>query len=260
MANHGVFPFGRKVKVLRQQGQSQKAVFVLGVYASAVHARWFGRDGKQRVAALAVASEPSIFWRGEGADRIVSSIRVPPAFGRLLPAGNRYNGPSGQSLDDQFLEPLGLNREDVWLCDIYPYAMVNPNQLKAIRRKYARLASRHLMPQASLELAPTRTPGNVRIREIVGELRRSGARTVLLLGDRPIQWFLRAFMEDFNGLSDFGTSPSGYGLLHPFDLDGHKLTILPLVHPRQASRLGKSSASWGRIHDEWVQERAPGLL
>jgi len=260
MANHGVFPFGRKVKVLRQKDRSHKDAFVLGVYASAVHARWIGRDGKQKVAALAVASEPRMFWRGDDADRIVSRINLPAGVGRLLPADRRFNGPSGRSLDDRFLTPLGLNREGVWLCDIYPYAMVNPNQLKAIGEKYRRLASKHNLPQPQLEVAPTRSPGKVRVCEIMAELRESGSKTLVLLGDRPIQWFLSAFQDEYKRLSDFGTDPSDYGLLHTFELEGYELRVLPLVHPRQASRLGRSSGSWGRVHDEWIQQRAPTLL
>jgi hypothetical protein len=34
------FPFGETVRPLVQQDRSPKKVFVLGVYASAVHARW----------------------------------------------------------------------------------------------------------------------------------------------------------------------------------------------------------------------------
>jgi len=260
MTDHGVFPFGSKVKVLRQKDRSHKDVFVLGVYASAVHAKWVGADGKQKVAALAVASEPGIFWKGNQASKIISSIQIPPSLGTLTPAGSRFNGPSGQSLDDCFLKPLGIDRTDVWLCDIYPYAMVNPNQLRAIRERYARLASKYRLPEASLEPAPTRPPGEARIRQIAAELRQSGARTLILLGDRPIQWFLQAFQDEYKRLSDFGTAPAKYGLLHQFELGGHKLNVLPLVHPRQASRLGRSSATWGRVHDQWIQRGAPALL
>ena len=61
------FPFGQEVKVLKQTDTTPKKVFVLGVYASAVHAKWSLED-KVVVNALAVASEPYIFWRGEGAE------------------------------------------------------------------------------------------------------------------------------------------------------------------------------------------------
>lgn len=45
------FPFGEPLKKVQQQDRSPKKVFVLGVYASAVHARWIDKDGKQKVAA-----------------------------------------------------------------------------------------------------------------------------------------------------------------------------------------------------------------
>ncbi len=260
MTDHGVFPFGQQVRVLHQEDRSRRRVFVLGVYASAVHARWIARGTKQLVAALAVASEPTIFWRGESADEIVSAIHIPSPLGRLLPAGRRFNGPSGRSLDERFLTPLGIGRANVWLCDIYPYAMVNPLQLNAIRREYAPRASKYHLPQVSLKAAPTQSPGSARIREIMSELKASGAKTLVLLGDRPIQWFLNVFHQEWKRLSDFGTGTSDYGVLHPLDFEGLELNVLPLVHPRQASRLGRSSSSWGRIHDEWVQLRAATLL
>ena len=57
------YPFGEIVKRLEQQDRNQKQVFVLGVYASAVHARW--KKGNEIICqALAVASEPRIFWDG----------------------------------------------------------------------------------------------------------------------------------------------------------------------------------------------------
>ncbi len=62
-----VYPFGSQLKKVEQQDKSPKKVFVLGVYASAVHAKWKSSSGKTLVNALAVASEPYIFWRGEDA-------------------------------------------------------------------------------------------------------------------------------------------------------------------------------------------------
>ena len=41
------FPFGETVHPLVQQDRGPKKVFVLGVYASAVHARW-RKDWKSR--------------------------------------------------------------------------------------------------------------------------------------------------------------------------------------------------------------------
>ena len=41
------FPFGETVKRLLQEDRTPKKVFVLGVYASAVHARW-KKPGQRR--------------------------------------------------------------------------------------------------------------------------------------------------------------------------------------------------------------------
>jgi hypothetical protein len=57
MGTLGTFPFGQPAEALVQQDREPKKVFVLGVYASAVHARWIGADERDRVKALAVASE-----------------------------------------------------------------------------------------------------------------------------------------------------------------------------------------------------------
>ena len=49
-----VFPFGQPLSIVKQEDRTPKEIFVLGVYASAVHARWIGIDGKVKINALAV--------------------------------------------------------------------------------------------------------------------------------------------------------------------------------------------------------------
>lgn len=58
------FAFGQPLVSVEQKDRSPKGIFILGVYASAVHAKWRDKKGKVLVNALAVASEPYIFWRG----------------------------------------------------------------------------------------------------------------------------------------------------------------------------------------------------
>jgi hypothetical protein len=41
-----VFPFGEPLRVVAQQDRTPKKVFVLGVYASAVHAKWVFPEGR----------------------------------------------------------------------------------------------------------------------------------------------------------------------------------------------------------------------
>ena len=78
------YPFGQVVHPLRQQDRTPKKIFVLGVYASAVHARW-KRNGKTECSALAVASEPRIFWDGniEEAKEIIRKISIPISMALL---------------------------------------------------------------------------------------------------------------------------------------------------------------------------------
>jgi hypothetical protein len=65
MTSIGAFPFGQPVKEVKQEDRTKKDVFVLGVYASAVHARWIAQNNRTIIKALAVASEPYIFWHGD---------------------------------------------------------------------------------------------------------------------------------------------------------------------------------------------------
>ena len=129
------FPFGQQLRPLIQEDTTPKKVFVLGVYASAVHARW-KKDGQVICQALAVASEPRIFWDGdpEEAKRIINAIDIPKELGTLEPAGRQLNGPSAKVLDENILAPLGFTRVDAWLCDCLPETRINPSQAKALRQ------------------------------------------------------------------------------------------------------------------------------
>ena len=121
----GVFPFGQMVRRVVQKDRGAKRVFILGAYASAVHARWTDEEGVTLIRALGVASEPCIFWAGQGAEDIVAAIDIPQGAGRLVPAPCSLNGPSGRSVDNDFLAPLGLVRKDAWLCDLVPHSCMN---------------------------------------------------------------------------------------------------------------------------------------
>lgn len=242
------FPFGQPVQPVVQQDRSPKEVFVLGVYASAIHAKWLDPDGNAIVQALAVASEPYIFWRGEGAEDIIRQVAVPEAVGKLVPAAPMYNGPSGQALDDSFLKPLGFTRDDSWLCDLVPHSCVNPSQQKAIERAYLPLVEEHDLPMPSVPPVPRQLADDARRAEILDEIRESEAPLLVLLGDQPVKWFLRHYDDRWKRLSDFEV----YGQRHRVELDGLEVDILPLAHPRQVARLGRSSKEWFEKHREWV--------
>lgn len=153
----GTFPFGAPLHELTQVDRRPKRVFVLGVYASAVHATWFGEDGRVKVRALAVASEPEIFWTGARAAELVAGLDVPRGAGRLAAADSQLYGPSGRSLDDDYLAPLGVDRSSAWLCDLVPHACLNPNQKAAIARAYEPETARLGLPAVNLPDAERRS-------------------------------------------------------------------------------------------------------
>ena len=256
----GMFPFGQPVCKLTQTDRDSKRVFVLGVYASAVHARWVGLDGKDLVRALAVASEPHIFWRGHGVQEIISGIDVPPSVGRLEVPGTQFNGPSGIALDELFLEPLGLERVDAWLCDLVPHSCMNPAQRRAIQRCYIPLMDVHGLPPASAPPVPRVLADDDRRAAILAEIVESQAEFLILLGDQPIRWFLAHHERRWKRLADFGTEPTTYGRLHEAQIGATRIQVLPLAHPRQAARLGRSSAMWYELHQVWMHQTAGSLL
>ena len=255
----GTFPFGLPIERVLQSDRNAKRVFVLGVYASAVHARLMNSNGKQVVRALAVASEPYIFWKGEGADGVISKIRIPKEAGRLVSAGCHLNGPSGRSIDESYLNPLGLAREDAWLCDIVPYSCMNPGQAKAVKNHYGPLVEKFGLPPVKWSRVPTKLADDARRAEIAAELRQSDAEVVITLGDQPLRWFTSTYGSK-ERLSTHGTSAETYGRLQAIEIEGRSKLLLPLVHPRQAARLGGHDRDWANLHSGWARDVAPSLL
>lgn len=257
-----IFPFGQKLtKVQQTETTPNKEVFVLGVYASAVHAKWLDKDGKIIVQALAVASEPEIFWKGLDAKEQIEKIeKMPEDLGKLLPANKNLNGPSGVALDDLFLKPLGYSREQAWLCDLLPESRVNPNQQKAVNM-YNEFAVKYELPLSTIpqfRVDEIRENAEHRHLEILNELEKSGAKTIILLGDLPIRWFLHFFDKRRSKLSQFGNSQDTYGLRHDIVINNKSYSVIPLCHPRNAARLGAFSKTWAELHDGLVKKLEDG--
>ena len=249
------FPFGQELKKVEQKDKTPKNAFVLGVYASAVHARWIDKNGKLKVTALAVASEPEIFWNGNNAENIINKIRIPNELGKLtLPKDIRLNGPSGRALDRSFLSPLDLTRQNTWLCDLLPESRVNNNQQRAIRKNYTKdIVERYNLKPATIPVFNrAELNSKKRIDEILVELEMSKAEKLILLGDLPIYYFIRHFNKKYSRLVQFGNTSDSYGREHEIKINDKIYQIIPLCHPRQAHKLGASSNYWKILHDNWI--------
>lgn len=243
------FPFGQGVVAVRQVDDGRaRELFVLGVYASAVHVKWFGPDGKIRIRAMAVASEPEIFWRGgnDYVECVIGRIKLDPKYGHLEPADAAFNGPSGVCLDKNYIEPLGLTRQDVWLCDLLPESRKNPSQAAALCKNYDGFVD---IPY-NFPLVPRPIADEKRVKEIVEELEASKARRIILLGDEPIKYFLNKFAPSVKGLS----SIEPYGKEIMVTINGNDYTVQCLAHPRQTARLGNSSRHWFEAHQKWMHK------
>ena len=246
------FPFGQELHPLIQEDKSPKKIFVLGVYASAVHAKW--KQGSKTVSqALAVASEPRIFWDGnkEEAWDIIRRIDIPKELGTLEPASSRLNGPSAKVLDEDILGALGYTRGEAWLCDMLPETRLNPNQVKVIKERYDPLIEKYGLNQVTVPVRPSVFCDDKRAAEITAELIESGADTVVLLGDLPIRQYLDRISDvPFKTLQEY-VDLYGYGCPAEVIAAGKKIRVIPLAHPRQIGALGAHSERWCNMHREW---------
>lgn len=174
----------------------------------------------------------------------------------MEPAAAHFNGPSGVTLDELYLNPLGVTRDEAWLCDLLPESRINPNQRKAINKHYQSLVEELGLPECTI---PNFSASELRKQEkrhleILEEIEESQAETIVLLGDLPIQYWL-AYFSKYRRLSDFGETQETYGIIHVVEISGKRYNILPLVHPRQAGALGKASRKWTDLHAQWVPDK-----
>lgn len=251
------YPFGEKVKPLVQQDRTKKKVFVLGVYASAVHARWINNGGIV-CQALDVASEPRIFWDGneDEARAIIGKIKIPKELGTLEPAGRNLNGPSAKVLDDHIIAPLGFTRNDAWLCDCLPETRLNPSQVKVINERYNPLKEKYGLNDVTIPKRPTSFCDENRANEMTEELIQSSAELLVLLGDIPIAQYLNRVADiPYKSLQEY-VDLFGYGNPSDIRINDKFIKVLPLAHPRQIGALGAHSEKWNTAHMKWVKASA----
>ena len=234
----------------RPEGKAD--IFVVGVYASAVHAAWHGPDGKQLCQALAVAPEPWSFWDGSDAGERISDLAawLPSGAGKLVPARSQFNGSSGRALKELYLEPLGNPR--AWLTDLHPVYYLSPGNAAALDRHYRPMARKLGLPPAELPARPPQVrPSRERLEELEQEFLQSGAELILTLGNEPIPAL-------FDGQPS-RLSREDYGRIIQRKLLGkYPVQAIHLVHPLQAARLGTSSSAWGTNHANWIQRVQAG--
>lgn len=250
-----LFPFGQELHPLVQEDKSPKKVFVLGVYASAVHAKW-KKDGAVICQALAVASEPRIFWDGniDEAKHIIEQVNMPAELGILEPAGMHLNGPSAKVLDENILAPLGYTRAEAWLCDCLPETRINSSQAKVIKERYNPLIEKYGLNPVTIPNRPAAFCDKKRSEEITTELLKSQAGLLILLGDIPIAQYLKKVADvPYSTLGEY-VDLYGYGKTTEVVICGKTVKVLPFAHPRQIGALGTHSEKWHKAHHNWEKQ------
>lgn len=251
MESYGTFPFGENVRRIEQTDRTHKKYFIIGSYASAVHATWRSADDKVVSKALPVANEPEIMWTGRPSEsgEIIRHLHIPPEAGRLSQAGKWVNGGIGRLLNLEILTPLNLSRNDVWLTLLIPYAVANKGQRKAIHR-YSRIAADLNLPGSNIK------PSNIksslvdenRINELIGELEESKADVIITLGDLPLYHFIRLFEPEIRNLSSF----EKYGQFQIIKINNRFYQLLPLYHPKAGENVGSYTQKWKYVHNDWI--------
>ena len=182
--------------------------------------------------ALAVASEPRIFWDGnvDEAKRIIAEVNIPKELGILEPASRQLNGPSAKVLDENILAPLGFSRADAWLCDCLPETRINPSQAKVIKEKYNPFMEQYGLNSVTIPNRPTAFCDEVRSEEITEELLQSEADLLVLLGDIPIAQYLNRVADvPYTTLGEY-VNLYGYGNPTETVIGGKQIKVLPLAH------------------------------
>lgn len=242
------FPFGAPLVPAAAKPPSKKVkAFVVGVYSSAVHARWVSAQGRTICKALAVAPEPWSFWDGTGADEIVAAANqeVPSGAGSLVPADKAFNGPSGLALDRLFVRPLGLSRANTWITDLHDLYYLSEGNEAALVKHYAPLVKKGLVPGMNLPGRPASVaPSKAGIERLRKEFELAAAPFVITLGNEPIP---HVFGKESKRLA-----LKEYGKVFDAEVFGRRVKGLKLCHPRQAGQLGRSSRAWFEAHRDWV--------
>lgn len=259
MQSLGTYPFGAEIKRLEQKDKSPKRFFVIGSYASAVHAEWKSGEGKIITKSLPVQNEPEILWTGHPAETssIIAHIPISEEVGLLRYPGKWLNGVIGRMFNLEILKPLKLFRADLWFTLLIPYTVANKGQRKAISR-YVKYIDKYNLPKPSIQ--PSNIKGTLiteeRINEIREELEASQAEIIITLGDLPLYHFIRIYNPEIVNLSVFNF----YGQLNDIKIGERSYKLLPLYHPKAGENIGSYTERWRNYHYDWIKYTARELL
>lgn len=249
------FLFGQPVLPAKPVADGPRRVFVLGAYPSALHVRWFGPARDLLIQAVAIDNEPEPFWTGDDqSDRIDSwldAVSFRDDWGRVEPCGN-LNGPSGEWVQSEVIEQLGVARHDVWITDcLDTYFQSDAAAKRLDSESVSRWVKLLGIPAGCHSPHPTESQivqmslGEHRER-LTTELSVARPERVVTLGNAA----LRVFGEIVDGAerSIRKLSVDAYGEPINVCVAGRSAEWIPLAHPA-------APAVYQEAHKAWVAAR-----
>jgi hypothetical protein len=164
---------------------------------------------------------------------------------------------SANHIEQHYLEPLGITREQVLMFDIMPYFMANTrvtdgrsmadNFLEYERLTGKRLGVQPRPPEADLVRLARSMPGNVDRLKCI--LARSEARLLLTLGSEAAA-FVRG--EDYRSVNS-RAAKLFYREPVLVDVLGVQIQVVHLAHPGLLMTAQARAAGWVDRHDNWCR-------
>ena len=122
------------------------------------------------------------------------------------------------------------------------------------KEKYEPLIKSYGLNPVTIPPRPTVFCDQKRSEEILLELEESHAELLILLGDIPIQQFLKKVADiNYTTLQEY-VNIYGYGNITATVVNNRNISVLPLAHPRQIGALGAHSEKWYITHQNWEKK------
>ena len=140
---------------------------------------------------------------------------------------------SGQALDQNYLEPLGMTRDQVWITDLFKCRYP-----KVIYRNKSRNE-----PRIKKEVIASCKDW------LAQEIHLARPHVIVSLSDMQVYQRLR---EAFD-LATPRTFEAAVGKLHPIKINGYRTILFPMIHPDISRPLGQGDNRKIRTRTKWSE-------